>query len=63
MVRLPPRSPNLNAHIERFMGFDTIRGVNRLIFFGENSLRNAVTNFIAHYHAERPHQGLEQLHP
>jgi hypothetical protein len=31
----------------------------RLILFGEESLRNATTQFLAHYHAERPHQGLK----
>ncbi len=29
-----------------------------MIFFGEASLRNAVREFVAHYHAERNHQGL-----
>mgnify|MGYP001239534873 CR=1 FL=1 len=30
-----------------------------MIFFGENSLRNAVGQYLAHYHGERNHQGLE----
>jgi hypothetical protein len=29
-----------------------------MIFFGEESLRTAIQNFIAHYHNERNHQGL-----
>jgi len=29
-----------------------------MIFFGENSLRTAVYEFLAHYHTERNHQGL-----
>jgi hypothetical protein len=29
-----------------------------LIFFGEESLRAAIQNFVAHYHSERNHQGL-----
>ena len=37
--------------------------VDRLIFFGETSLRNAVTQYLAHYHAERNHQGLENCIP
>jgi hypothetical protein len=28
-----------------------------MIFFGEESLRSAIQNFVAHYHAERNHQG------
>jgi hypothetical protein len=33
----------------------------RLILFGEVSLKRALTEFIAHYHSERPHQGKENL--
>jgi hypothetical protein len=29
-----------------------------MIFFGEESLRTALQNFVAHYHTERNHQGL-----
>jgi len=32
--------------------------INRMIFFGENSLREAVRQYLAHYHEERNHQGL-----
>src|SRR5450755_1565865 len=57
-VRLPPRSPNLNAHLERFMRRLKEESLDRLIFFGESSLRRAVRQFLEHYHAERNHQGL-----
>ena len=57
-VRLPPRSPNMNAHLERFFGSLKSECLNRLILFGEKSLRNAVGQYLVHYHAERPHQGL-----
>ncbi len=29
-----------------------------MIFFGEQSLRRAFTEFVRHYHRERNHQGL-----
>jgi len=58
-VRLPPRSPNLNAHIERFMRSIKDECLNRMILFGEKSLRRAVNEFLAHFHAERNHQGLD----
>ena len=29
-----------------------------MIFFGEKSLRNAIREFLSHYHQERNHQGL-----
>src|SRR5688572_27445497 len=57
-VRLPPRSPNLNAHAERFVRSIKESCLERLILFGEGSLRTAVQNFVAHYHNERNHQGL-----
>jgi putative transposase len=57
-VRLPPRSPNLNAHAERFVRSIKESCLERLILFGESSLRTAVQNFVIHYHLERNHQGL-----
>jgi transposase InsO family protein len=58
-VRLPPRSPNLTPHIERFMRSLKDECLHRMIFFGESSLKTAVAGFLAHYHAERNHQGLD----
>ena len=57
-VKLPPRSPNLNAHAERFVRSIKESCLDRLILFGEGSLRKAVSEFVTHYHRERPHQGL-----
>jgi putative transposase len=57
-VKLPPRSPNLNAYAERFVRTIKESCLERLILFGENSLRKAVHEFVTHYHQERNHQGL-----
>jgi putative transposase len=57
-VKLPPQSPNLNAHAERFVRTIKESCLSRLILFGEGSLRKAVSEFVAHYHTERHHQGL-----
>jgi transposase InsO family protein len=57
-VKLPPRSANLNAYAERFVRSIKESCLDRLIFFGEESLRAAIQNFVAHYHSERNHQGL-----
>ena len=57
-VVLPPRSPNLNSHLERFFGSLRTECLDRMIFFGEESLRRAVKNYLAHHHQERNHQGL-----
>lgn len=56
-VKLPPRSPNLNGHAERFVRSIKESCLDRLILFGEKSLRTTIQNFIVHYHAEQPHQG------
>ena len=58
-VRLPPLSPNLNAHLERFFGSLKPECLERIIFFGERSLRRAVARYLEHYHGERNHQGLD----
>ena len=57
-VRLPPRSPNLNPHAERFVLSIKRECLRRLILFSEGQLRRACAEFISHYHAERNHQGL-----
>ena len=57
-VKLPPQSRNLNAHLERFVRSIKESCLNRLILFGEHSLRRAIPEFVAHYHDERNHQGI-----
>ena len=57
-VKLPPQSPNLNAHAERFVRTIKESCLERMILFGEGSLRKAISEFVAHYHLERNHQGL-----
>jgi putative transposase len=58
VVRLPPRSPNLNAYAERFVRTIKESYLDRMILVGEGSLWRAVREFIEHYHRERNHQGL-----
>src|SRR5215510_13226828 len=55
-VKLPPRSPNLNAYAERFVKTIKESCLERMILFGDDSLRNAVREFVEHL--ERNHQGL-----
>ena len=57
-IRLPPRSPNLNAYAERFVRSIKEEIIHRMIFFGEASLRRALREYMGHYHTERNHQGL-----
>ena len=58
VIRLPPKSPNLNAYAERFVRSIKDECLNRMIFIGEASLRRAIAEFMKHYHGERNHQGL-----
>ena len=56
-LMLPARSPNLNAHAERWVKSVKEECLSQLILFGERSLRRALTEYLAHFHAERNHQG------
>ena len=58
-VRLPARSPNLNAFAERFVRSIKSECLERMILIGERALRRAVDQFCEHYHQERNHQGHE----
>ena len=60
-VLLPPRSPNCNACMERFMLSLKSESLDWMIFFGEASLRKALREFETNYHKERNYQGLEIL--
>src|SRR5262245_3901070 len=57
-VVLPPRSPNLNAYCERFVRSIREEVLHQMIIMGEESLRMVLTQYLAHYHAERNHQRL-----
>jgi transposase InsO family protein len=58
---IPPRSPNLNAHAERWVRSIKEECLSKLILLGENSLRRVVSEFLEHYHQERNHQGKDNL--
>jgi transposase InsO family protein len=59
IIRTPPRAPNCNAYAERFVRSIKEECLDRVIVLGERHLRNAIAEFVAHYHAERNHQGLD----
>src|SRR5262245_28178006 len=58
-VVLPPQSPNLNAHCERFVRSIKEEVLDRMIFLGEDSLCYTIHHYLTHYHQERNHQGLD----
>ena len=58
---LPARSPNLNAFSERWVKSVKDDCLSKLILFGETSLRRALHDYQIHYHAERNHQGKDNV--
>ncbi len=57
-VVLPPRSPNLNAHCERFVRSIKEEALEQMVIRGERALYDVIHQYLAHYHVERNHQGL-----
>jgi putative transposase len=57
-MRLPARSPNLNVYAERFFRSIKSERLWQVIPLSETRLRRTVTEYTAHYHLERNHQGL-----
>ena len=60
-IMLPARSPNLNAFAERRVRSVKQECLSKLILFGSDSLWRVLTEYGAHYHRERNHQGKGNL--
>jgi transposase InsO family protein len=58
-IVLPPRSPNLNAHCERFVRSIKEEVLDQILMLGERSLSYVIQQYLVHYHTERNHQGLD----
>ena len=58
IVRIPARAPNCNAYAERFVRSIKEECLDRVLLLGERHFRRTVAEFMAHYHAERNHQGI-----
>ena len=58
-VKLPARSPDLNAYAERFVLSVKSECLAKIIPLGERHLRKAVREYTEHYHLKRNHQGLD----
>jgi len=57
-VKLPTRSPNLNAYAERFVRSAKSECVSQVVPIGERHLRQLVGENVEHDHGERNHQGI-----
>lgn len=60
-LRLPARSPNLNAFAERWVRSVKQECLSKLILFSEASLKRVLAEYLAHCHTERNHQGKRNL--
>ena len=58
-IRLPRKSPNLNAYAERFVRSIKEECLARVVPLGAGHLRLLVREYVEHYHRERNHQGLD----
>ena len=59
----PPRTPVANCFAERWVGTARRLLFDHLIVLGEAHLRVHMARLVAHYNAQRPHQGLDQRIP
>ena len=59
VVRTSFQAPNMNAFAERWVRSIKHECLNKMIFFGASMLDRAIRDYVAHYHQERPHQGLD----
>ena len=60
-LKLPARSPNLNAFAERWVKSVKEECLSKLILFGEASLKRILREYLVHYHVERNHQGKDNV--
>ncbi len=58
VIKLPYRSPNLNAFCERVVQTIKFEALDYFVVFGEDHLNHIVSEFVEYYNTLRPHQGL-----
>jgi putative transposase len=60
-LKLPARSPNLNAFAKRWIRSVEQECLSKLILCSEASLNRVLAEYLEHYHTERNHQGKRNL--
>lgn len=64
VVKIPPRSPSLNAICERFLGSVRRECLDHVVILGERHLQWVLKEYIdTYFNPARPHQGLSQRVP
>ena len=59
-IKLPIKSPNLNARCGSFIGNLKRECLNHFVILGEKHMNYLTSEFKKHYMTERPHQGLRE---
>lgn len=62
-IKLPRKSPNLNAFAERWVKTVKDECLHRMIWFGKKTFEYGLRQFIAYYNHERNHQGIDNRIP
>jgi len=63
VTKTTPRSPNLQAHIERFIQTVKQECLDHFLIVGEKHLNHISREFLAHYLTERSHSSRDHLPP
>jgi len=61
--RIRVRAPKLNGYAERWVGSIKRECLDHFVCFGKGHLDHLVTEYLEHYHGERPHLGLGNVRP
>jgi putative transposase len=63
VLRSPPQAPRANAICERVIGTLRRELLDHVLIVNEAHLGTVLAEYVAHYNAARPHQGLTQRCP
>ncbi|HET9732304.1 MAG TPA: integrase core domain-containing protein [Acidimicrobiales bacterium] len=63
VTRTPVRAPRANAIRERVIGTIRRECLDRMLILGRRHLEAALTEYVEHYSAHRPHRSLDQREP
>jgi transposase InsO family protein len=63
VCKIPPRSPQANAHAERFVRTARHEVTDRMLIFGQRHLGRTLGEYARHYNGRRPHRALRLQPP
>jgi len=63
ILRTPFRTPNANAHAERFVRTIRSECLDHLLIVNARHLERVLRSYLRHYNGHRPHQGISQEIP